>query len=89
MSSRKISGVPDNSFAAALRSRGAEAGVEIEFIRKRNLRKEDRVKEILASRGEQAGLVCIFSAMEPCSTYKLRHKSKTTASVCITASTSW
>ena len=29
----------------------AEAGVEIEFIRKRNFRKEERVKEILASRG--------------------------------------
>src|ERR1700729_4376433 len=33
----------------------AEAGIEIEFIRKRNFRKEDRVKEILARRGEQAG----------------------------------
>ena len=48
----------------------AKGGVEIEFIRKRNFRKEDRVKEIIAKRGEQAGLVCIFSAMEPCSTYK-------------------
>src|SRR3954453_12988950 len=43
----------------------AEAGIEIEFIRNRNFRKEDRVKEILARRGEQAGLVCILSAMEP------------------------
>jgi hypothetical protein len=51
----------------------AEAGIEIEFIRKRNFRKEDRVKTILARRGEQAGLVCIFSAMEPCSTYKPWH----------------
>jgi hypothetical protein len=55
----------------------AEAGIEIEFIRKRNFRKEDRVKEILASRGEQAGLVCIFSAMEPCSTYKPWHNKHT------------
>jgi len=54
-----------------------EAGIEIEFIRKRNFRKEDRVKEILASRGEQAGLVCIFSAMEPCSTYKPWHNKET------------
>jgi hypothetical protein len=29
----------------------AEAGIEIEFLRKRNVRKEDRVKEILARRG--------------------------------------
>ncbi|MDQ6700642.1 MAG: hypothetical protein M3Z36_10715 [Acidobacteriota bacterium] len=37
----------------------ADAGIEIEFIRKRNFRKEDRVKEILAGRGEQPRLVCI------------------------------
>ena len=55
----------------------AEAGIEIEFIRKRNFRKEDRVKEILSKRGEQAGLVCIFSAMEPCSTYKPWHNKQT------------
>jgi len=55
----------------------AEGGIEIEFIRKRNFRKEDRVKEILAGRGEQAGLVCIFSAMEPCSTYKPWHNKQT------------
>ena len=55
----------------------AEAGMEIEFIRKRNLRKEDRVKEVLAQRGESPGLVCIFSAMEPCSTYKPWHNKQT------------
>ena len=33
----------------------AEAGVEIEFIRKRNVRKEDRVKAVLARRGEHPG----------------------------------
>jgi hypothetical protein len=54
-----------------------EAGIEIEFVRKRNFRKEDRAKEILASRGEQTGLVCIFSAMEPCSTYKPWHNKQT------------
>jgi hypothetical protein len=48
----------------------AEAGIEIEFIRKRNVRKEDRVKEVLTRRGDHCGLVCILSAMEPCSTYK-------------------
>ena len=54
-----------------------EAGLEIEFVRKRNFRKEDRVKEILARRGDQAGLVAIFSAMEPCSTYKPWHDKQT------------
>jgi hypothetical protein len=55
----------------------AEAGVEIEFIRKRNVRKEDRVKAVLARRGEHPGLVCILSAMEPCSTYKPWHDKQT------------
>ncbi len=55
----------------------AEAGVEIEFIRKRNVRKEDLAKAILAKRGEHPGLVCIFSAMEPCSSYKPWHNKQT------------
>ena len=49
----------------------AENGIEIEFVRSRkSFRKEDRVKEILDQRGEQPGLVCILSAMEPCGSYK-------------------
>ena len=35
----------------------AENGCDIEFVRKRNLRKEDRVKEILTQRGDHPGLV--------------------------------
>ncbi len=46
-----------------------EAGIEIEFTRKRNFRKGDRVNEILARRGEQAGQVCIFSAKQTGKTY--------------------
>ena len=49
----------------------AEAGLEIEFIRKlKAFRKEDRVQAILAERGDQPGLVHIFSAMEACSSYR-------------------
>jgi len=54
----------------------AEHGLEILFLRKRNFRKEDRVKEILAKRGHHPGLVCIFSAMEPCATYQPWHDKK-------------
>jgi len=46
----------------------SENGIEIEFVRsKKSFRKEKRVKEILNQRGEEPGLVCILSAMEPCS----------------------
>ena len=55
----------------------AANGIENEFLRKRNVRKEDLVKAALAKRGERPGLVCILSAMEPCSTYKPWHDKAT------------
>jgi len=59
-------------------SLAAENGIEIEFIRsKKKFRQEDRVKEIVAQRGAHPGLVCILSAMEPCSSYKPWHDKKT------------
>ena len=49
----------------------AEAGLQIEFIRRfKAFRKEDRIQAILAERGEHPGLVHIFSAMETCSSYR-------------------
>ena len=52
----------------------AENALEIEFVRSRkSFRKEDRVKQILNKRGEQAGVVCILSAMEPCGSYQPWH----------------
>lgn len=54
-----------------------ESGLEIEHIRKKNFRKEDRVQAILRQRGDQPGLVHIFSAMEPCSSYKPWHDKRT------------
>jgi len=51
----------------------AEAGLKIEFIRRNNFRKEERVHQILAERGNQPGLVHIFSAMEPCASFKPWH----------------
>lgn len=49
----------------------AENALTIEHIRRtKSFRKEAKVKEILATRGEHPGLVWIFSAMEPCDSYK-------------------
>ncbi len=48
----------------------ADAGLEIEFVRKsKGFRKEERIKAIIAERGDHPGLVHIFSAMESCSSY--------------------
>ena len=52
-------------------------GLEIDFIAKKNFRKEERIKAIIAERGDHAGLVHIFSAMEPCPAYKPWHDKKT------------
>lgn len=54
-----------------------EAGVEIEFIKKNNFRKEQRVRDILVKRGDHPGLVHVFSAMETCPTYKPWHDKNT------------
>ena len=48
----------------------AEAGLEIDSIRQKNFRKEERIKEILAQRGDHPGLVHIFSAMEACPSFQ-------------------
>ena len=50
-----------------------DAGLEVEFIQRRNFRKEDRVAEVLARRGSQPGLVHVFSAMEPCAAFRPWH----------------
>ena len=56
----------------------AEAnGLEIDFLRKHNIRKESIIKKILKQRGDHPGLVHIFSAMESCPSYKPWHNKKT------------
>jgi hypothetical protein len=52
-------------------------GLQIDFIQKKNFRKEDRIQEILAQRGHHPGLVHIFSAMEPCTKFKPWHDKRT------------
>ncbi len=39
-------------------------GVKIDYVRKKNFRKEDRLKAVLKERGTHPGLVWIFSAIE-------------------------
>lgn len=57
----------------------AEAhGLEIEFISKKGaFRKEDRIQQIIAERGDHPGLVHIFSAMEQCQAYRPWHNKQT------------
>ena len=54
-----------------------ENGLEIDFIRKRDFRKEERVKLIVAKRGSHPGLVHIFAAMESCPSFKPWHDKAT------------
>src|SRR6266481_2188434 len=51
-------------------------GLNIDYIRKKNFRKEDKVKAVLKERGSHPGLVRIFSALEPCTTYQPWHDKK-------------
>jgi hypothetical protein len=51
-------------------------GLQIEFIKKKNFRKAERIEQIVKKRGDHPGMVHIFSAMEPCATYKPWHDKK-------------
>ena len=53
------------------------ASLTIEYISKKNFRKEDRIQARLVERGSQPGLVHIFSAMEPCTSYRPWHDKAT------------
>jgi hypothetical protein len=55
----------------------AEAGIEIEHVSKSSIRKEERVAQVLAKRGEGPGLVHVISAMEACPTYVPWHDKRT------------
>jgi len=56
----------------------AANGTEIVFIRsKKKFRQEKHVRPVLDQRGEEPGVVCILSAMEPCGSYKPWHDQKT------------
>ena len=48
-------------------------GLQIEFIKKKNFRKDERIEQIVKKRGDHPGMVHLFSAMEPCATYKPWH----------------
>lgn len=55
-----------------------ENELEIEFITKQSeFRKEERIQQIIQQRGEQPGLVHIFSAMERCQAYRPWHDKST------------
>ena len=54
-----------------------QQGIAIEHLRNNAERKEDLVRQILKRRGEHEGLVCIFSAMEACSSYRPWHDKQT------------
>lgn len=53
------------------------AGLSIEYIERKNFRKEDRVAEVRRERGEAPGLGPVFSAREACPAFKPWHDQAT------------
>jgi hypothetical protein len=51
--------------------------LKIEFMRKTSFRKDVRIAEVLAERGDHPGLVSILSAMEACPSYQPWHDKQT------------
>jgi hypothetical protein len=52
----------------------SRAGLQIDYIRKSNFRKEDRIKEIVRERGDHPGLVHVFAAIEACAAWRVRRR---------------
>lgn len=52
-------------------------GIDIQFVPKRNIRKEKIIENVIKNRGDHPGLVHILSAMEACPSYKPWHNKKT------------
>jgi Transcriptional regulator len=53
-----------------IEAKAQKQGIEIEFIRKKGIRKESIISEKIKERGTHSGIVHIISAMEVCNTYK-------------------
>ncbi len=66
-----------NQIRANAEAVATQEGLEIDFIRRKNFRKEERIKDIVAARGDHPGLVHIFSAMEPCTAFRPWHDKQT------------
>jgi hypothetical protein len=54
-----------------------DSGLTSEFLRNHDVRKEDRIQEILEQRGRHPGLVHIVSAMESCPSFQPWHDKTT------------
>jgi hypothetical protein len=65
-----------DSIKANAEAVAAANGLQIDYVRRKNFRKEDKVKAVLKERGGHPGLVWIFSALEPCTTYQPWHDKK-------------
>ena len=52
-------------------------GLEVEFVRRKDFRMADRIKEVVQARGEHPGLVHVFSVMEGCVSYRPWHDKAT------------
>ena len=62
-----------NELRANAEQLAQDNGIEIEFVAKSHIRKEDLAKKVLDKRGTHTGLVHIISAMEACSSYTPWH----------------
>jgi hypothetical protein len=63
----------DRSHEGECGSSRGDRGPEDRLYPQKNFRKEDKVKAVLQERGDHPGLVWVFSALEPCTTYQPWH----------------
>jgi hypothetical protein len=50
-----------------------ESGLEVQYLNKSGIRNESLVAELIKTRGEHSGIVCILSTMDGCNIYMPWH----------------
>lgn len=70
-----VEGVTEQVRSATVRLAEA-AGQKVRYLSSSSVSKEDRAREIAAGEGVREGLICVFSAVEPCFSYEIHRNAK-------------
>lgn len=70
-----VEGVTEQVRTATVRLAEA-AGQKVRYLSSSSISKEDLAREIAAAEGVQDGLICVFSAVEPCFSYEIHRNAR-------------
>lgn len=70
-----VEGVTEQVRSSTVRLAEA-AGQKVRYLSSSSISKEDRAREIASAEGVREGLICVFSAVEPCFSYEIHRNAQ-------------